>query len=417
MLNTPLVECLDSAQLELPQSKLTVAVAKENGVASIVALFANSGAQRLYWNLTAADAISSNDEVCTVLPTAGHIDPGALTGVNITVDASSLAAQEEAYEFGFTLSSNSHRGSTRYITISSVVTSDLDPIESFLSLENADKIVASEEIAFTVTTVDVTGMRSLDASGATYVGTVQHFDTLTQQQCRVVYVDKKHRGTCQLPSLLTGAFRLLVDDGLERAVGRQNFSVSRCPMGMYSATDDMSGRVVCEICDRKSTECPSDGTSISNVTIRPGNWRTDSLSEDIRPCPSSDIMVCVGTISGLCKIGHTGAYCSVCEDGYFKDTRGVCAGCSSARAKWIGPSAVVCVCLLLGFVSLSQFILTGQVILCPRLCSCFGERKRRRRPSANLDATTETRQHILQLTSITKMVTNFGQILAGIGPT
>ena len=413
--------CLDSAQIFFPVTDFVVRLAKDNGrdENSLMSLFTNQGAEPLNWSFVPASI--ADGMKWSASPMGGLLQPCDIANITIFFDPTEAQARDESYHANFTLNSQSLRDRQIPLTIEAFVDAPLDTNLSSISVVSTSTLVTGGPLGFTVNLIDFTGMPLLDRPDIGFSASLTAAHTKTTTVCAISF-DSEHRqhiGTCDIPDE-AGTYSLKVRDLELRQLINNTATevvVSRCQSGEYSITDD-TGLVVCMTCNLKITSCLGDGMSISDVTILPGNWRTSSLSEDIRPCPSSDPVVCVGTTSnGLCKVGHIGAYCSVCEDDYFKDTRGVCAGCNSARVEWVGPSVVVGVCLVLGLVSLSQFILTGQVLLCTRLCSCFGERKRRRRPSANLDAATETRQHILQLTSITKMVTNFGQILAGIGPT
>jgi len=67
------------------------------------------------------------------------------------------------------------------------------------------------------------------------------------------------------------------------------------------------------------------------MEVDDGYWRVDGESDTILECPVP--AACVGASSSsygdnLCRTGHEGPYCSVCEDGYFMEYNGLCKECT-----------------------------------------------------------------------------------------
>ena len=71
----------------------------------------------------------------------------------------------------------------------------------------------------------------------------------------------------------------------------------------------------CNLCDPDSTICDQTFLTLSNVIIRPGFWRSNEFSRDLRPCRPA--LACKGadvgrSIDDLCQPGHWGPYCGAC---------------------------------------------------------------------------------------------------------
>lgn len=101
---------------------------------------------------------------------------------------------------------------------------------AFFVLKTGDEAVASDDAMFEVTTVDLAGMVSEDVSKVVYSAVVEYLDTSKAGSCRVAYdsSDEKHQGTCTLPELLAGDFRVSVtNDRNDEFVGRSQDFVPR----------------------------------------------------------------------------------------------------------------------------------------------------------------------------------------------
>ena len=188
-------------------------------------------------------------------------------------------------------------------------------------------------------------------------------------------------------------------------------------------------------------DCPAgakcDGGT--RVDIYPGYWRTGDGSYLVYECIDHKD-ACVGSVESgnsslLCKPGHRGAYCSVCEVGYFYDASGDCARCDSSGEGWAAPTAGVCAFVLLGFAAMANFLVNGR--LSPISCGSPDSKSNSndstssgsgrtvrdhssapiRSHSAHLGDTVDTREELLHLSSVFKMFVSFCQILSGIGPT
>ena len=111
-----------------------------------------------------------------------------------------------------------------------------DAARSFVALLNADDIVASGALAFSVTQVDSSGMVIKGAAGVIFYPKIYH-SAETVVTCDISYdaMSDNHAGQCLLPALLAGAFSLEVRDGSNALIGNTNLSVfvSNCPLTYY----------------------------------------------------------------------------------------------------------------------------------------------------------------------------------------
>ncbi|HIB76090.1 MAG TPA: hypothetical protein EYO58_00450, partial [Flavobacteriales bacterium] len=121
-------------------------------------------------------------------------------------------------------------------------------------------------------------------------------------------------------------------DSITSSSGSTNSSDCHCDDGDYESEDGSE----CVSCP-KGSSC-EEGTTIENMEVDGGYWRVDGESDTIHQCPVPK--ACEGASSNssssssygdnLCRVGHEGPYCSVCEDGYFKEYNGLCKECSSS---------------------------------------------------------------------------------------
>jgi hypothetical protein len=101
-------------------------------------------------------------------------------------------------------------------------------------------------------------------------------------------------------------------------------------------------------------DCPIGGICPGGdrIWLKPDFYRTDSLSAIVYPCPL--VGTCLGNDTGymtLCADGYTGILCSVCQQGYTKNSNGQCNKCPSPGQNVLIliliASAVVLVCVIL----------------------------------------------------------------------
>jgi len=124
--------------------------------------------------------------------------------------------------------------------------------------------------------------------------------------------------------------------------GSSTESACKCPKGAYDANKGECVPVVEGMSDEVV------GMTLQSAQVEPGFWRTGADSSDIRECPK--IGACIGGNSTqLCGDGHTGHYCSVCIDGYTKDSFSMCHECAQANRNLI--IAIATVLVLAGLVA------------------------------------------------------------------
>ena len=93
-----------------------------------------------------------------------------------------------------------------------------------------------------------------------------------------------------------------------------------CTIGTFSlSTSDTE----CTICP-SNAYCP--GSNILNVDS--GYWRQSDNSAIILECPVSNACLGGDKIINQCATGHIGPLCDVCEDGYYRDSQGLCLQCT-----------------------------------------------------------------------------------------
>ena len=122
---------------------------------------------------------------------------------------------------------------------------------------------------------------------------------------------------------------------------------AKCPSEKYESLDG-----ACEKC-LQGALCESDGTSISNVVIKPDYWRSDPSSSYIYSCPYKN--ACLGTdgstggnngtagSSGGCNVGFVGPLCASCDVHFFvswsEKTCKPCQSGASHTSRWASPRA------------------------------------------------------------------------------
>ena len=115
----------------------------------------------------------------------------------------------------------------------------------------------------------------------------------------------------------------------------------KCQEGYYdnrSSSAAAADKVYCKPCPIGS-ECKESGYTLALLPLRPGYWRTNSDSSDLRRCPdasSPKTTACANTNGMLCKPGTIGPYCRVCNvtDGsqYFDSGQSACVNCGDTAA-------------------------------------------------------------------------------------
>jgi len=97
-------------------------------------------------------------------------------------------------------------------------------------------------------------------------------------------------------------------------------------------------KMYCKPCPIGSA-CKESGHTLALLPLRPGYWRTNNNSSDLRRCPdasSPNTTACANTNGVLCKPWTTGPYCRVCNvtDGsrYFDSGQSACVECGDTAA-------------------------------------------------------------------------------------
>ena len=116
-----------------------------------------------------------------------------------------------------------------------------------------------------------------------------------------------------------------------------------------AAADDFS----CKPCPLGS-KCKESGSTLALLPLRPGYWRTNDDSSDLRRCPdasSPDTTACANTNGALCKPFTTGPYCRVCNvtDGsrYFDSGQSACVECGDTAATSLAALVGITLAVLL----------------------------------------------------------------------
>ena len=124
----------------------------------------------------------------------------------------------------------------------------------------------------------------------------------------------------------------------------------RCPINTYLGEDGEA----CEKIPMKGVERGVEGMTLQGMQVLPGFWRTDVNSSDVRPCPVAE--ACVGGNAttteddgavDYCRVGHTGPYCNLCDEGFAPDAFQLCQECKAGAGDVAFSIAVLVVGLVL----------------------------------------------------------------------
>ena len=127
----------------------------------------------------------------------------------------------------------------------------------------------------------------------------------------------------------------------ESGESSQSIEDCKCLQGYYESRDSSAAAAdefSCKRCPIGS-ECDASGSTLALLPLKPGYWRTNNDSSDLRRCPdasSPDTTACSNTNGAPCKPWTTGPYCRVCNvtDGsrYFDAGRSACVECGDTAA-------------------------------------------------------------------------------------
>ena len=102
------------------------------------------------------------------------------------------------------------------------------------------------------------------------------------------------------------------------------------------------------------SECKKSGYTLNQLPLRPGYWRTNDNSSDLRRCPdasSPDTTACANVNGVLCKPWTTGPYCRVCNvtDGsrHFDSDQSACVECGDIAATTLATLVGIILAVLL----------------------------------------------------------------------
>jgi predicted outer membrane repeat protein len=121
---------------------------------------------------------------------------------------------------------------------------------------------------------------------------------------------------------LTVSFRLCISGEVTKDAGNNLYTCQYCGFGSYSFNPMDTD---CKQCPAH-VSCPGGNV----LDLDKNYWRVDENSDVIYECPI--INVCLGgtNVSTQCADGQSGAFCSVCEDGYTQDQNGKCYACDNS---------------------------------------------------------------------------------------
>ena len=144
----------------------------------------------------------------------------------------------------------------------------------------------------------------------------------------------------------------------ERAAkeGARTLEECSCQIGFYMhapADCTPSSNLTCVMTQWECKPCPQDticetaNVSLEALDVKPGYWRQDAFSADVRRCHND---ACLGgtNVSLQCAEGHQGPYCDVCKPNYHGGANGEsCKACEGSTILDYVP-AIVLIALLVG---------------------------------------------------------------------
>lgn len=326
--------CDATEQIVVLERALSLKLDKDaRGSQRAVLYFSNQGDKPLNWSIALVSNAEQFQWVAT--PMDGILPPCEIGNVTFLLDPSTAQARSQPYELEFVMRSSSFQEATRAIpiTISTEVVSNPSANHSFVTVMNADRIVASEMFDFVVTLADESGKQILDAASAAFSGSLLRSTSSSELvvACPVYYIatTDTHRGTCALGSLTTvGEFNLsVVDSSTGALVGGAltQVSVTRCPKDYYLEEEE-----ACQPCP--STVTCAEGSRLSDWQLYPGYWRSQEDSAEVLKCRYG-VAACPGvnqttefiscpthdTEEGgvqYCSCGFVGPLCGECDTKY-----------------------------------------------------------------------------------------------------
>jgi hypothetical protein len=93
----------------------------------------------------------------------------------------------------------------------------------------------------------------------------------------------------------------------------------------------------CVLCPEPGSDCSTSGVTLQTLPLKPGYWRFDDNSSDVRQCPDASKharSACLGLPEAPCKSGLCGTYCRFCVNTsgtYFSSEQSACLSCADAN--------------------------------------------------------------------------------------
>lgn len=170
------------------------------------------------------------------------------------------------------------------------------------------------------------------------------------------------------------------------------------------ADDDVFSCVPCanyieQTEDEVGYDCTGDGITVENLPIKPGFWRSSSVSLEILKCNVE--YACIGGSNiedsdSYCDTGHMGPYCQVCVDGYRKGVNEQCIKCGKDKAGLISIGIIIVILSLLLSCLVFLFLIDRLSIL-TRVSTCSKKGKSTNRGISMILKTVRDNSHRLKI--------------------
>ena len=136
-----------------------------------------------------------------------------------------------------------------------------------------------------------------------------------------------------------------VEHSTTLSTGSTSKAACVCKAQRYLA-DAANGTVECALCPVGSTNCTEPGVELETLPLLPDFWRSHNRSRRVRKCFTPGSCVGGSNTSALCRVGHSGPFCEVCRDGFYRDS-GQCVACTSTPFNALIAGGVLATMLVL----------------------------------------------------------------------
>eukprot|EP00519_Triparma_laevis_P007065 CAMPEP_0182496394 /NCGR_PEP_ID=MMETSP1321-20130603/5043_1 /TAXON_ID=91990 /ORGANISM="Bolidomonas sp., Strain RCC1657" /LENGTH=1494 /DNA_ID=CAMNT_0024700001 /DNA_START=461 /DNA_END=4945 /DNA_ORIENTATION=- len=239
----------------------------------------------------------------------------------------------------------------------------------------------------------------------------QEGSTLVDDQC-IACEDGRYKGHVGTGSC-TVCDAVDIKGAFETVPGaKKNSSAScACGVGKFSKSPDEDNpstlKAICKDCADvnlpKGVNCSRVGLTLKTLPMNDGYWRSSSDSHNIVECENPASCVHVSD-EELCADGHTGPVCSVCKDGFSKNSVGVCESCAS-----VGVS--------IGFYTLCGIILMSATYLALRKMLGNGNVNMAAATKEITKMTADDKHWTKRIKTKLKILTSFYQIISTLPAT